>query len=201
MSASDPDSSVFLGDTPKQIARKIGGAFSGGQETRELHRRLGGRADVDIPFQYLRFFFEDDDELEAMRVRYEKGEMETGELKGVCTRTMQTYVAEFKERRGRVTEEVRREFLRPRPLVFKGSPFLEERTEDAAKGNKEMKIEAKDIEIEVLRKGIVELQKENEVLRKERRVAEVEVKDAAKGDKEKEIEALEKRLADLKAGG
>lgn len=106
---------------------------------------------MDIPFQYLRFFFEDDRELEEIRVKYEKGEMETGELKGICTKTMQAYVAGFKERRGRVTEEVRREFMRPRPLVFKGSPFSEEGSEGAGKGETEKEIEA-------LRKRLAELE-------------------------------------------
>lgn len=123
MSASDTDSSIYLSDTDKQIKKKIGASFSGGQETRELHRGLGGRTDVDIPFQYLRFFLEDDEELERIRTAYEKGEMETSEIKAICTRELQEYVSAFRERRKLVTDEVRTEFLRPRPLDFQGSPF------------------------------------------------------------------------------
>lgn len=121
MSASDADSSIFLADTDKQIQKKIGNAFSGGQDSRELHRQLGGRTAVDIPFQYLRFFLEDDEELEEIRVRYEKGEMESGEMKKRCTRELQAYVSAFRERRKNVTEGVLRTFLRPRALEFAGS--------------------------------------------------------------------------------
>ena len=121
MSASDADSSIFLSDTDKQIVKKIGNAFSGGQDSRELHRQLGGRTEVDIPFQYLRFFMEDDEELEGIRQRYESGEMESGEMKKICAGELQKYVAAFRERRKKVTEAVRDEFLRPRGLEFQGS--------------------------------------------------------------------------------
>ena len=123
MSASEPDSGVWLSDTPKQIQKKIGNCFSGGQETLELHRQLGGRSDVDIPFQYLTFFLEDDAELERVRAAYESGEMLTGEIKKRCTQELQAYVAAFQERRRAVTDAVVDQFTRPRPLEFKGSPF------------------------------------------------------------------------------
>ena len=42
MSASDPNSAVFVTDTPKQVQKKINKyAFSGGQPTVEEHRQLG----------------------------------------------------------------------------------------------------------------------------------------------------------------
>jgi tryptophanyl-tRNA synthetase len=125
MSASDPDSGVWFSDTPKQIQKKIGLSFSGGQETLEMHRELGGRSAVDIPYQYLTFFFEDDEELERIRVAYEKGEMLTGEIKKICTQELQKYVNGFQERRKQVTPEIRAEFLRPRPLQFVGRPFAD----------------------------------------------------------------------------
>lgn len=42
-------------------------AFSGGQDTLEKHRELGANLDIDVPYQYLRFFLEDDAELERVR--------------------------------------------------------------------------------------------------------------------------------------
>lgn len=99
MSASDPDSTISLSDTDKQIQKKIGKAFSGGQDTQELHRQLGGRTAVDIPFQYLSFFLEDDNKLEEIKNAYEKGEMQSGEMKMTATKELQAYVASFRERR------------------------------------------------------------------------------------------------------
>lgn len=68
MSASDNNSAVFLTDTPNQIKNKVNKhAFSGGQDTLEKHRELGGNCDVDISYQWLRFFLEDDEKLESLR--------------------------------------------------------------------------------------------------------------------------------------
>ncbi len=59
MSASIESSSILVRDSPKQIAAKIKQyAFSGGQETLEEHRAKGGNPDVDVSYQYLRFFLE-----------------------------------------------------------------------------------------------------------------------------------------------
>ncbi|KAL8684017.1 MAG: hypothetical protein Q9224_003919 [Gallowayella concinna] len=127
MSASDADSSIFLSDTDNQIKKKVGKAFSGGQDTAEEHRKIGGRTAIDVPFQYLTFFMEDDEELERIRVEYEAGRMQSGEMKMVCIKELQTYVSGFRERRKAVTEETRKEFMRPRQLVFKGMPGEKER--------------------------------------------------------------------------
>lgn len=67
MSASDPNSAVFLTDTPKQIATKINKyAFSGGQKTAEEQKLLGANLDVDIPYMYLTFFLDDDEKLQKL---------------------------------------------------------------------------------------------------------------------------------------
>jgi len=126
MSASDADSSIFLSDTDKQIKKKIGQAFSGGQETLEEQRKLGGRTNVDIPFQYLTFFLEDDEKLEELRQDYESGEITSGDMKAECTEQLQAYVRAFRDRRKAVTEQVRAEFMRPRQLEFRGMPSEEE---------------------------------------------------------------------------
>jgi len=64
MSASDPNSSIYMTDTPAQIKNKINKhGFSGGRETEEEHRQFGGDTEVDVSFQYLTFFLDDDMEL------------------------------------------------------------------------------------------------------------------------------------------
>lgn len=42
-------------------------AFSGGGASIEEHRAEGGNCDVDISYQYLTFFLEDDEKLEKIR--------------------------------------------------------------------------------------------------------------------------------------
>lgn len=68
MSASNEHTAIFLTDTAKQIKNKINKhAFSGGQATIEEHKQLGGNCEVDISYQWLRFFLEDDERLEQIR--------------------------------------------------------------------------------------------------------------------------------------
>merc|ERR1739848_227120 len=64
MSGSDQNSAVYLTDTPEQIEKKImKHALSGGQKTSEMQREKGANLEVDVPYQWLRFFLEDDEEL------------------------------------------------------------------------------------------------------------------------------------------
>jgi len=119
MSSSDPNSSVFLTDTAKQIKNKINKhAFSGGKDTIEEHREKGGDITVDIPFQYLTFFLDDDERLQQIKDDYTSGKMLTGEIKKILIETLQPIVAKHIERRKLVTDDVVKEFMRPRPLKF-----------------------------------------------------------------------------------
>jgi tryptophanyl-tRNA synthetase len=62
MSSSIDASAIFMKDTAAQIKNKINRyAFSGGQKGIEAQRALGGNPDVDVSYQYLQFFMEDDD--------------------------------------------------------------------------------------------------------------------------------------------
>lgn len=123
MSASVDTSAIFMSDAASRIKNKINKyAFSGGQDTAELQRQHGGNTKADVPFQYLTFFLEDDDELERIRVAYEKGEMLTGEIKQRCIAELQEYVKGFQERRAQVTVEILDEYMSQRPLEWTGNP-------------------------------------------------------------------------------
>ena len=45
-------------------------AFSGGRDTIEEHREKGGDITVDISYQYLTFFMEDDERLQQIKEVY-----------------------------------------------------------------------------------------------------------------------------------
>ncbi|KIM53700.1 hypothetical protein SCLCIDRAFT_1222567 [Scleroderma citrinum Foug A] len=105
MSASDPNSSIFMNDTPNQIKNKINRhGFSGGRETEEEHRKYGGDTEVDVAYQYLGFFLDDDDELARIGEEYRAGRLLTGQLKARCIRVLQDFVSDFQERKGKVTD-------------------------------------------------------------------------------------------------
>lgn len=42
-------------------------AFSGGRDTKEEHRRLGGDTQLDVSYQYLTFFMSDDQKLAQIK--------------------------------------------------------------------------------------------------------------------------------------
>lgn len=119
MSASDPNSSIFMTDTPNQIKNKINRyAFSGGGETVEEHRLKGGNCDVDIAYQYLTFFLEDDAKLAEIKSQYTKGEMLTGEIKSHLITVLQEIVATHQANRKKITDEVVQQFMTPHRLRF-----------------------------------------------------------------------------------
>ena len=67
------------------MEKKIKRSFSGGQATLEEHRRLGGNPDVDVAYQYLMYFFEEDDDfLAAINSDYRSGKILAGEMKQMC---------------------------------------------------------------------------------------------------------------------
>ncbi len=94
MSASIPDTAIFLNDTPKDVKKKISKAFSGGQETIELHREKGGNPDIDKAFEILYYHHPDDKFIQSIRKKYISGEMLSGELKKICI----DFITEFLEK-------------------------------------------------------------------------------------------------------
>lgn len=114
MSASDVNSSIYMSDTAAQIKNKINKhGFSGGQETEEEHRRLGGNPDVDVSYQYLSFFLEDDDELKQIAEDYRAGKLLTGQLKQKAIKLLQEVVKDFQDRKAKVTDEELARFMDP----------------------------------------------------------------------------------------
>ncbi|CAL1289735.1 unnamed protein product [Larinioides sclopetarius] len=120
MSASNPNSAIFLTDTADQIEKKIKNyAFSGGGATKAEHKEKGGNCEIDVSFQYLRFFLEDDEKLEQIRKDYTSGELLTGDLKEELIKILQNIVAGHQERRKEITDDLLHQFMTPRKLKFK----------------------------------------------------------------------------------
>ncbi|EIN08014.1 tryptophanyl-tRNA synthetase [Punctularia strigosozonata HHB-11173 SS5] len=112
MSASDPNSGIYMTDTPNQIKNKINRhGFSGGKETEEEHRRLGGDPDVDVAYQYLSFFLDDDEELARLATEYRAGTLLTGQLKARCIALLTEMVTSFQKRRSEVSAETLAQFM------------------------------------------------------------------------------------------
>ncbi|GAA5823938.1 hypothetical protein JCM3770_004139 [Rhodotorula araucariae] len=111
MSASAAESSIYMTDSAKEIKTKINKyAFSGGQISVEEHREKGGDPDVDVSFQYLTFFLDDDAEVDQIRQDYRSGKLLTGELKQKTISLLQDFVKAFQDRRAAVTDDLVKAF-------------------------------------------------------------------------------------------
>ena len=98
MSSSQPETTIFLNDSMKSIEKKIKSSFSGGQATVEEHRAKGGDPDVDVAYQYLRYFFEENDkELGNIREEYMSGKLLTGEIKSICVEKATSWMKKHHE--------------------------------------------------------------------------------------------------------
>ena len=98
MSSSMPETTIFLNDSMKTIEKKINSSFSGGQPTVEEHRKKGGNPEIDVAYQYLRYFFEEDDnELGNIREEYVSGKLLTGEIKSICVEKAESWMKEHHE--------------------------------------------------------------------------------------------------------
>ena len=106
MWAAGPTSAVFLTDTPETIREKVNKhAFSGGRETRKEQQKYGADLDVDVSYQWLRFFLEDDDKLEDIAYHYANGGMMTGTVKKVLIDVLVELVTGIQERRAALSDE------------------------------------------------------------------------------------------------
>lgn len=70
MSSTVPESAIFLTDTDQEIASKIRKSFSGGRVDKTDQMMNGADLDVDVGYQYLKCFLEDDNELEQITRYY-----------------------------------------------------------------------------------------------------------------------------------
>lgn len=107
MSSSKPETTIFMHDSVEEMSKKVKRAFSGGQATVEEHRRLGGDLSKDVAYQYLQFFFEENDrELESIGRDYESGRLLAGEIKQICIDKAAEWLTELSEKRNQWSDRI-----------------------------------------------------------------------------------------------
>jgi len=100
MSASDASGAIYTTDSPKDVENKIKKyAFSGGRDTLEEHRKLGGNPEIDVSYQWLIFFEEDDKKLKKIYDDYKSGKLLSGELKQVLIDKLNKFLANHQKER------------------------------------------------------------------------------------------------------
>lgn len=126
------EATLFLTDTPEKLKEKVmKHSFSGGggDGTLEQHRLYGGNPDVDIAYQYLRYFEEDDAKLQHLHDGFKKGEIACGELKAILAEKLAAIIKNIQETRKTIDQSVLDDFYSYKPIELpkpKQKPITQE---------------------------------------------------------------------------
>ncbi|MBS3149337.1 tryptophan--tRNA ligase [Candidatus Woesearchaeota archaeon] len=107
MSSSIEESAIFTIDSPEIVEKKIKKyAFSGGQPTIEEHRKKGGNPDIDVSYQWLRYFEYDDKKLKNIYNDYTSGKLLTSELKQILIEKLNKFLKNHQKSREKAKKSV-----------------------------------------------------------------------------------------------
>jgi tryptophanyl-tRNA synthetase len=102
MSASMPETCIFLSDSPEEAKKKVRNAFTGGQPTVREQREKGGNPEVCVVYWYLYYLFDEDDN--SVAETYEacrRGNRICGECKEQLAERVAKFLVEHQRRRER----------------------------------------------------------------------------------------------------
>jgi len=106
MSSSNPETALFTTDEPKIIEEKVSNAFTGGQPTTALQKKLGGNPDICSVFSYLKFLFDTSRDSTQRELKCRSGNLLCGECKHDLSNHSTTFISMFQERRQKAKDLV-----------------------------------------------------------------------------------------------
>jgi tryptophanyl-tRNA synthetase len=107
MSSSKPETAIFTTDTHDTAAKKVMRAFTGGRDTVEEQRKLGGRHDLCNVYAYYYFLFEEDDgKLVTLANECRSGSLVCGDCKARLAKNVGRFIAEFQEKREKARDNL-----------------------------------------------------------------------------------------------
>jgi tryptophanyl-tRNA synthetase len=106
MSSSNPETALFTTDEPKIIEEKVSNAFTGGQPTTALQKKLGGNPGICSVFSYLKFLFDTSGESNQRELKCRSGNLLCGECKHDLSNHSTTFISMFQERRQKAKDLV-----------------------------------------------------------------------------------------------
>ncbi|MEM0230678.1 MAG: tryptophan--tRNA ligase [Candidatus Woesearchaeota archaeon] len=98
MSSSDPETAIFLKDTPDEVKKKISKAFTGGRESVEEQRKKGGNPEVCKVYEIFKFHHPEDKFLEETYSECRSGRLLCGECKKNCMEFLNKMLKEHQEK-------------------------------------------------------------------------------------------------------
>jgi len=113
MSASEPETSIFVIDSPELVKRKIWNAFTGGKGTAAEQRKTGADPSICTIFQYFLYLFEEDDKkLIEREKKCKAGEILCGECKTELTERINKFLVEHRKRREKARNIVEKFYIK-----------------------------------------------------------------------------------------
>jgi tryptophanyl-tRNA synthetase len=107
MSASKPETCIFLRENPESAKKKIMKAFSGGAVTLKEHREKGGNPDVDVACQYLYYMFEEDDrKIKQIFDDYRSGKLRSGDVKAMLADKVEKFLVAHQKKREQAKKNI-----------------------------------------------------------------------------------------------
>jgi tryptophanyl-tRNA synthetase len=109
MSKRAPETGFTLDDTASEASKRVLASFTGGRDTVEEQRRLGGRPEICPVFDLYRFHFGRDDE-HVERVHYEctEGIRLCGECKQEAAHLVKSYLEAHHKKRDSLMPDAKR---------------------------------------------------------------------------------------------
>ena len=96
MSKSKPETYIELPEEPESISRKLWNAFTGGRETLEKQKRLGGVPEKCVIFEFFKqHLIEKDEELDKIYFECKSGALICGDCKHHAIELMSKFMNEF----------------------------------------------------------------------------------------------------------
>lgn len=113
MSASLPETAIFLADSPEEAVKKVKNAFTGGQPTIKEQKEKGGNPDQCVIYSYLYSLFDDDDSSVARTYNdCRSGSLMCGTCKNRLAEKVAAFLKEHQKRRERAKDMVEEFLLR-----------------------------------------------------------------------------------------
>lgn len=113
MSSSKPETAIYTIDEPEVARRKVMRAFTGGQPTAELQRKLGGNPERCSVFKMLEMLLEPNDAVvERFRSNCRSGSVLCGECKRAVAEYVVKFLKEHQRRRKRAKDVLEKYLIR-----------------------------------------------------------------------------------------
>lgn len=107
MSSSKPETAIFTTDDENTVTKKVKHAFTGGQPTISLQRKLGGNASGCPVFWYLKYFFDSERQSNERFINCISGNLLCGECKSNLLDSSTHLIREIKLRREKAKDKIK----------------------------------------------------------------------------------------------